>query len=123
MAVRAKYHFTYSGHHFTHILVDNGLVSGNIYSAVLFGAGKSEKVVVLVYSASNGAEAVMAVCKNIGHGKFLKSAGSCRLDYTDICNIMGSHGVKSDFQLVHISGSVMVAQNTIGHSIFSSFFF
>ena len=37
MAVGAKYHFAYTTHHFTHILVNNSLMCRYIYSAVLFG--------------------------------------------------------------------------------------
>ena len=88
MAVRAENHFACSAHHFTHILVDNCLMCRYIYTAIFLCTGKAEKMVVLIYCSADSTKAVMTVGKDIRHREFFKSACSCCLNNTYICNIM-----------------------------------
>ena len=60
------------------VLVDDGLVGGDVDAAVLLGGGQAEDVVVLVDGAAHGAEAVVTVGQHIGHGELLQAAGPGR---------------------------------------------
>ena len=68
----------------------------DVYSAVLLRRGETEKVVVLVYRSADGAEAVVAVCKDIGYREALKPACPCRLDYPDVGYVVRCQSIKAD---------------------------
>ena len=64
----------------------------------------------------------MAVGHGIRQREFFQSAGSSRLDDTDVCNVMGNHGIEPDAQFlafgaVHIVGT----ENLIGDGILAGF--
>ena len=63
-------------------------------------------MVVLVYRAADGAQAVVAIGKRIGHRELLHSGSARLLDNADICDIMRHKRVKCDFELLGVARSV-----------------
>jgi len=96
---------------------------GYIDSAVFFRTGQTKHVVILVDGAAYGTQRVMTVSQYIGHGELLQSGCSRGLDNTYKGNVMAGKLVKTDLQLVHIAGGIMLLQNTICHGVFRCFFF
>ena len=85
----------------------------DIDAAVFFRGRQSEHVVILVDGPADRAQRIVAVGQDIGQREALHSGSSGRLNNTYKCNIVGSHGVKSDPELVHGAVLVMVLQNRI----------
>jgi len=116
VAVGAQYHGAAAGHHLTGILVDDGQVFRNVYAAVLPGGGQTEDVVVLVYGAAHGAQAVVAVGEYVGHRKFRQSGGPGGLYDAYVCDVMGDETVEA--QLHHVSGTGIVGgKYAAGHCL------
>ena len=80
-------------------------------------------MVILVDGAAYGTQRVMAVGQHIGHGELLQSGCSRGLDNAYKGNIMAGKLVKTDLQLIHIAGSIMLPQDTVCHGVFRCFFF
>ena len=99
------------------VRVNYGLVCGNVNSAVFFCSGKSEHMVVLVYRAADGAQAVVAIGKRIGHRELLHSGSTRLLDNADICDIMRHKRVKCDFELLGVARSVVCLQDFVCHGL------
>ena len=72
MAVGAENHAPAAGHHFPHVLMDNGNVRGNKNPAVFFCGRKSEYMIILINGTANCAQGVVAVGHNVWNGKFIK---------------------------------------------------
>ena len=95
---------------------------GYIDSAVLFRTSQTKHVVILVNGAAYGTQRVMTVGQYIGHRELLQSGCSRGLNDTYKCNVMAGQLIKTDLQLVHIAGSIMLPQNTVSHRVFRYFF-
>ena len=78
-------------------------------------------MVVLIDGASHGTETVVTVGHHIGHRKFRKPAGLCRLDYTHIGYVMGDKAVKAYVHDLSLRSSVMGHEDLIGHGFLSRF--
>ena len=74
--------------------MDNRLIGRHIDAAILLCGGKSEHVVVFIDGASHGAERVVAVGHGVGDGEFLEPAGACRLDDSDVGDVVRDHCVE-----------------------------
>ena len=49
---------------------------------------KTENVIVLIYRSSNRTKRIVTVCHSVRNGKFFKSASSCSLNNSNVCNIV-----------------------------------
>ena len=92
---------------------------GHINSPVFPGCGQAEHVIIFVDGSSDSAETVMTVSQNVGNGKFLQAGSSGSLNNPHIGNIVGSHLVKFDFELLHIVRAVVVTKNAVGNGLLS----
>ena len=123
MTVRTQNHFSASGHHFPVIAVYDGHIGRNINTSVFMRRTEGKHMVIFVDCPAYGTKAVMTVCQNIWHRKFLHTARSRGLDDAHIGNIMAGHAVKAHFQMIHITGLIMRFQNMIGDGSLQCFFF
>ena len=71
MGVGDNGHVAGIDHHFPHVLVNHRLVRGNENAAGLHAGALGVLMDVGVDGSAYGAEAVVAVGKDAGHGKFL----------------------------------------------------
>ena len=88
MRIRPQDHPAAACKHFSGKLMDDCLMRRNINAAVLFRTGQSKHVVILINSSAHCAQGIVAVCKHIGHWKFLKSRCSGGLDNSHESDIM-----------------------------------
>ena len=123
MAVGAEDHFTAAGHHFTHIGVNDRKVCRDKVAAVLLCGRKTEDMVIFVDCTADRAKAVVAVGQDIRKREFCQTAGTCRLNDTDIGDIVGCHRIKLDFQLCRVVGGIVRGQNRPRHRVVLCFFF
>ena len=107
MGIGAQDHPAAAGHRFTHVLVNDCDMRGNIDSAVLFRSTEAEHVVILVDRAAHRAQRVVAVGQHIGKGEFFHARSTRCLDDTDKGDVVGRHGIKADPQMVHVLRSIM----------------
>ena len=114
VGVRAEDHPAAAGHHFPVIAVDDRHVRRDIDAAVLVRGGQGKLVVVLVDSAADSAETVVAVRHDIGQRKFLHAGGAGRLDDADIGNVVAGHRVEFHAQILHGIACVMGFQDAVG---------
>ena len=83
--------------------MDYSDVGRHIDPAVFLCGTKAEHVVILVDRAADRAQRVVTVGQYIGKREFLHSGSAGCLNDADKSNIMRSHRVKSDLQMVHVS--------------------
>ena len=74
-------------------------------------------MVVFIDGAAYGAKTVVAVCEDVGYGKFFHSRRARRLYYADVGYIMGSHGVEVYFQIFRIAANVMRLKYAVSDQI------
>ena len=118
--VGTQNHLAAAGQTLTGVLVDNGLVGGNINAAVFLCGRQAEGMVILVDGAADGAQGVVAVGHGIGDGEFLQTGGLGSLDDTHEGDIVGDQSVKLDLHLLGVFALVMGAQNGVGDGFFAS---
>ncbi len=100
MAVRTQDHAAASGHHFAHVLVNDGAMGGHEDAAVFLAGRKAENMVILVDCAAKGAKAVVAVGQHIWQGKAGQAGRPCALDDADVGDVVGGQHVKSNPDLI-----------------------
>ncbi len=115
VAVGAKDHAAAAAHHLPGVLVDDGLVGGDVVTAVLHGGGQAEHVVVLVDGAAHGAQAVVAVGQHVGHREFRHAAGLSGLDDAHVGDVVGDETVKGQVQQAVPRRLVVAAEDLVGH--------
>ena len=93
----------------------------NIDSAVFLGTCQSKHMIVLINRSPYRTQRIMTIRQYIRHREFLKAGSSCCLDNSNKRNIMGRQFIKFNLQAFHISGCIMVSQNTICHCLFCGF--
>ena len=101
--------------------MDYGLMRRHIDAAIAFRTGQAEHVIILVDRSADSAQRIMAVCQNIRDREFFQSGCTCCLNDSDEGDIMGDHLVKSDLQILHVTGSIMCSQDTICHRSLTQF--
>ncbi len=95
------------------------LICRDVYAAVFLRRGKTEGVIVGVYRAADGAEAVVAVRHHVGHGKFPQSACDGGLNDAYVGYVVGNEAVEFYFQT--LSGSAAVrSEYPPAHRFFAS---
>ena len=114
MRVRTEDHPAAAGVHLAHVLMDHGHMRRNIDPAVFLCRGEAEHVVVLVDGAAHGAEGVVAVGQHIGNREFLHPGSLCRLDNPHKSDVVGSHRVKAQPQMLHVLAGVVSLQDRPG---------
>ena len=122
VGIGAKDHSAAARHGLPVVGMDVCHVGGHIDAAVLVGSGQGELVVVLVDGAAYGAEGIVAVGQHIGQGELGHAGGPGGLDNAHIGDVVGSHGVKLQLQVVHIPAVVVGLQNAVGHGAPGSLF-
>ena len=118
VAVGAQDHLAAAGHFFPGVLVNDGLVGGDVDAAVLLCGGKAEDVVVLVDGAAYGAEGVMTVGHGVGNGEAGQAAGPGGLDDTHIGDVVGHQGIEFDPHFLGVRGSGVGTHDLIGNGGF-----
>ena len=69
-------------------------------------------MIVLIDGATHGAQTVVTVGQHVGHGKFLETAGACRLDNAHIGDVMRCQCVKTNAKSVRsLLSRVVICQN------------
>ena len=122
VAVRTQNHIAALHHCFTHILVDNGLVSRHIDAAVLLRSRKTEHVVVFVDSSANSTERVVAVGHGIRQGEFLETTGAGGLNDAHVGDVVRCHCVETNAHLLTLRAvHVVCAENAVGDGFFTCF--
>ena len=122
VAVGTQNHIAALHHCFTHILVDNGLVSRHIDAAVLLRSRKTEHVVVFVDGTANGAQRVVAVGHGIGQGEFLETTGAGGLNDAHVGDVVRCHCVETNAHLLTLRAvHVVCAENAVGDGFFTCF--
>ena len=119
MGVRSEDHFAASCEHFSHELMDNCDVWWYVDSAVFLCCGETEHVVIFVDSSAYCAEGVMAVCKYIWKREFFHSGCFGCLNDSYECDVVGCHCIEFQFQVFHVSGSVMSIHDSVCDGSFS----
>ena len=118
VAVGAEDHAAAAGHHLPRVLVDDGLVGGDVVAAVLHGGRQAENVVVLVDGAAHGAQAVVTVGQHVGHRELLQAAGLGGLDDAHIGDVVGDEAVKVQVKLALLRPPRRVAaEDLVGHGL------
>ena len=74
-------------------------------------------MVILVYRAADGAQAVVAIGKRIGHRELLHSGSARLLDNADIGDVVRNHGIKADLQALRVAGRVVRLQDFVCHGL------
>ena len=100
------------------VLVDDGLIGGDIDAAVLFRRREAEGVVVLVDSSAHGAQGVVAVGHGVGDGERLQAGCLGGLDDAHEGNVMGYQRVEFQAQLPEVLPPVVGAENGVGDGLF-----
>ena len=116
VTVRTQEHLTAAGVAFSHVGVDDRLMSGDELAAVLLGGGQAKHMVVLIDGTAYGAEAVVAVGEDVGQRELPEAAGAGGLDDAHIGDVVGGHGIELDLQVGHVAAGVVAFQDAIGHS-------
>ena len=93
-----------------------------IDTAVLFRAGQSEHVVILIDRTTDRTQRVVAVRQYVWHRKFFQPRCARRLDDTHKRDVVGGQLVKFDLQLVHRSGRIVILQNRVGNRLLCRLF-
>ena len=114
MGVGAQDHFAAARQPLPGVLVDDGLVGGDVDAAVLLGGGEAEGVVVLVDGAAHGAQAVVAVGHGVGDGELLQAGGLGGLDDAHEGDVVGDQGVELDAHFSGVGALVVGAENGVG---------
>ena len=111
MRIGAEYHLATSRKLLTSVGVNYTLVCGNIYSAIFLSGRKTENVIVLIDSSANRAKRVVAVGHSIWNRELLKSACTCSLNDTNVCDIVGNESIKFDLELLVATRCIVRIQN------------
>ena len=90
---------------------------GNVDRSVAVSRGKSEHVVVLVDRSADGAEAVVAVRENVGHGEGFKPARARREKDSYIGYIVGSERVELQTEVLFVARRVVRGEDRICHCL------
>ena len=115
VAVRAQYHFAAARHHLPGVLVYYRHIGRNEAAAVLYSGGKAKYVVVLVYGAAYGAEAVVAIGHYIGQRELGKAAGLCGLYYANVGYVVGNEAVEFYMELALLLAYAVRSEYLICH--------
>ena len=118
VAVRTQDHPAAAGHHFTGVLVDDGLVGRDEVAAVLHGSGQAEDMVILVDGAANRTEAVVAVGHHVGHGELGQARGLGGLDDAHVGDVVGDEAVKLQVELSGLLPEVVAAEDLVSDGLF-----
>ena len=121
VGVGAQDHPAASGHHFPIVAVDNRHVGGNVDAAVLVGRGQGKHVIVFVNGAAYGAQRVVAVGQDVGHGKFFHAGSTGSLDNAHVGDVVAGQAVELHLQVLHVAAGVVGLQNAVGHGAFAAF--
>ena len=113
MGIGTQDHAAAACHQFPVDGMDDGHIGGYINAAVFMGCRKSEFVVILIDGAADGAQGVVAVGQDIGHGKFLHAGGPGGLDNAHISDIMAGQRIITHPQMVHILCCIMRFQDPV----------
>ena len=122
VGVGAENHLAAACHQLTVDGVDIAQVGGDVDTAVLVGGRERELVVVLVDGAADGAQGVVAVGQQVGQGELRHAGGTTGLDDAYVGNVVGSHGVVLQLQIVHVAGGVVGLEDAVGHSALDGLF-
>ncbi len=79
MGVGAQNHLATASVHLTHILVQNGSISGDKDATKFLGIIQTKHMVILVNRTAHTAEGVVAVGQDIRDGELLQTRGTRRL--------------------------------------------
>ncbi|MBT9134677.1 MAG: hypothetical protein DDT38_01416 [Firmicutes bacterium] len=88
VTIGAENHHSPTGHHFAHVLVNDGQMWRYIDAAVLLRRRKGKGVIVGIYGASHCGKAVMAICQHIRQGELVQPTCPRCLDNADVCNVV-----------------------------------
>ena len=121
MAVGTQDHLSPARQHLPGELMDHSLMRRNIDTAVFLRAGEPEHMIIFIDGSADGAERVVAVGQHIRHRKFLKSGCACRLDNAHKGDVMRCQFVKTDLQLFHVSGKIVILKDSIRDGVFRRF--
>ena len=114
MAVRSKNHTSATGLHFTHELMNDGLVRRNENATEFLCRRQTKNMVILVDRPPHCTKTVMAVCQYVRNGKLLQPACHCRLNDANEGNVMRCKRIELQCETFHVSARVMRFQNAIG---------
>ena len=118
VAVATQDHVTALHHRLAGKLVDNGLVGGHVYAAVLLGCRQTEHVVILVDRAAHGTQRVVAVGHCIGQGELLETTGAGGLDNAHVGDVVRHHRVEADAHLLALAAvNIVTAQDAVGDGV------
>ena len=120
VAVRAEYHVAACSQLLPCVGVYDTLIRRNIYSSVFLCGREAEYVIVFIDSASDSAQAVVAVCHGIRNRELLKAACSGRLDDTNVRDIVRDQRIKTDMEYTVIRLGAVRVQDLISNSAVSS---
>ena len=121
MAIATQNHVTALHHGLAGELVDNGLVSGHVDTAVLLGSRETEHVVILVDGAADSAQRVVAVGHCVGQGELLETTGAGGLDNAHVGDVVRHHRVKADAHFLTLAAIYVVrAQDAVGDGVLTS---
>ena len=121
VGVGTQNHLAAAGQTLTGVLVDNGLIGGNIDAAVFLSGRQAEGMVILVDGAADGAQGVVAVGHGIRNREFLQTGGLGSLDDTHEGDVVGDQSIKLDLHFLGIFALVVSTQNGVGDGFFTSF--
>ena len=121
VAIATQNHVTALHHGLAGELVDNGLVGGNVDTAILLGCRQTEHVVILVDGTTDGAQRVVAVGHCIGQGELLETTGAGGLDNAHVGDVVRHHRVKADAHLFTLAAVYIVtAQDAVSDGVLTS---
>ena len=122
MRIGAENHAACCRHHFSCILVNDCKMRRNINTAVFLRGSKTEHVIIFIDRSSHRAQRIVAVRQHIGDRKSGESRCPCRLNDSDIGNVMACNLIKPDVQLLRIPGLIVRRKNAPGHGPVTSRF-
>ena len=115
VGVGAQDHPSGGGVPLPHIGVNDRLMGGDKFAAVLLGGGEAENMVVLIDGTAHGTQRIVTVGEHVGQGKGGEAGSPGRLDDAHVGDIVGGHGVEFDLQPFRVAGGVVRPEDGGGH--------